>query len=112
MNKDPIIEALADARLNIELRYNTRDTFGYALKSTFCQINGQPKMIFKCPKTDDGTKKSQRGRVTVSEEFVVQDGYEHLEPVPGDILREIWRDGRWLSRNSLATIRMRARGER
>ena len=46
-------------------QYNTRDTFGFALKSTSATINGVEKAIFKDPKTDDGTKKSQKGRVSV-----------------------------------------------
>ena len=37
-------------------QYNTRDTFGFALKSTLCVINGEEKQIFKNPKTDDGTR--------------------------------------------------------
>lgn len=46
-------------------QYNTRDTLGFALKSTLCVINGEEKFIYKDPKTDDGTKKSQRGAVRV-----------------------------------------------
>lgn len=48
-------------------QYNTRDTFGYALKSTMCVINGEEVPIFKDPKTDDGIKKSQKGIVKVYE---------------------------------------------
>src|SRR5690606_3470709 len=46
-------------------QYNTRDTFGFALKSTYAIINGEEKLIYKDPKTDDGTKRSQRGLVHV-----------------------------------------------
>jgi nicotinamide phosphoribosyltransferase len=46
-------------------QYNTRDTFGFAMKSTYCEINGNPKNIFKDPKTDSGIKKSRRGLVKV-----------------------------------------------
>lgn len=45
---------------------NTRDQFGFALKSTYAVINGKEKMIFKNPKTDkDNFKKSQTGKVVV-----------------------------------------------
>ena len=44
-------------------QYNTRDTFGFALKSTLCVIDGDEIQIFKDPVTDDGIKKSQKGAV-------------------------------------------------
>lgn len=47
---------------------NTRDTFGFAMKATYAVVNGEERMLFKDPKTDDGTKKSQRGRVVVFRE--------------------------------------------
>lgn len=46
-------------------QYNTRDTFGFALKSTHAKIDGVEHNIFKDPATDDGTKKSATGRVAV-----------------------------------------------
>ena len=46
-------------------QYNTRDTFMFALKSTWVQVNGVERQIFKDPITDDGTKKSLKGRVVV-----------------------------------------------
>ena len=45
--------------------YNTRDTFGFAVKSTYSIVNGEERFLFKDPKTDDGTKRSQRGMVAV-----------------------------------------------
>lgn len=44
---------------------NTRDTFGFAVKSTYSIVNGEERFLFKDPKTDDGTKRSQRGMVAV-----------------------------------------------
>lgn len=44
---------------------NTRDTFGFAMKSTYAKINGEEKKIYKDPITDDGIKKSQKGMVVV-----------------------------------------------
>lgn len=59
-------------------QFNTRDTFGFALKSSFVIIDGEEKQIFKAPKTDtDGFKKSLKGRAVVLEsdgELIVKDG--------------------------------------
>lgn len=46
-------------------QYNTRDTFGWAMKSTYCEINGIGRAITKDPITDDGTKKSHSGILKV-----------------------------------------------
>lgn len=43
----------------------TRDTLGWAMKATYCQINGQGRAITKDPITDDGTKKSASGLLKV-----------------------------------------------
>lgn len=91
-------------------QYNTRDTFGYALKSTLCVINGQEKQIFKDPKTDDGTKKSQKGRVVVLKEgntYVVKDGLGLNDVVQGDLLREIYRNGKLLVDEKFSDVRAR-----
>lgn len=49
-------------------QYHTRDTFGFAVKATYAVVNGEERFLFKDPKTDDGTKRSQRGRVNVKME--------------------------------------------
>lgn len=46
-------------------QYTTRDTFGFAIKATYAEVNGEPREIFKTPKTDDGTKNSAKGLVAV-----------------------------------------------
>lgn len=46
-------------------QYNTRDTLGWAMKSTYAEINGQGYPITKDPITDDGTKKSHSGLLKV-----------------------------------------------
>jgi nicotinamide phosphoribosyltransferase len=91
-------------------QYNTRDTFGYALKSTMCVINGQEKQIFKDPKTDNGIKKSQKGRVVVLKDgksFKFVDGFSLQDNVAGDQLVEVFRDGKLLVDESFAEIRAR-----
>jgi nicotinamide phosphoribosyltransferase len=49
-------------------QHNTRDTFGFALKSTYAKINGEEKFLFKDPITDSGVKKSQTGMVIVTQD--------------------------------------------
>lgn len=91
-------------------QYNTRDTFGYALKSTLCVINGEEKQIFKNPKTDDGTKKSQKGRVAVVKDgfgYTVMDGLSLQDTIKGDMLREVFRDGKLLIDENFSDIRAR-----
>lgn len=45
---------------------NTRDTFGFALKTTYGKVSDNELLLYKDPITDDGTKKSQKGRVIVT----------------------------------------------
>jgi nicotinamide phosphoribosyltransferase len=45
--------------------YVTRDTFGFAMKATYGEVDGCGRDIFKDPKTDDGTKKSAKGLMQV-----------------------------------------------
>lgn len=46
-------------------QYNTRDTFGWAMKATYAEINGVGRSITKNPITDNGTKKSHSGILKV-----------------------------------------------
>lgn len=50
-------------------QYNTRDTFGSAIKATYCEVEKdgviEKRNIFKDPITDDGTKKSATGLLAV-----------------------------------------------
>jgi len=47
-------------------QYITRDTFGMAIKATFGVVNGEERELFKDPKTDNGIKKSAKGRIRVA----------------------------------------------
>ena len=93
-------------------QYNTRDTFGFALKSTLCVINGEEKQIFKDPKTDSGMKKSQRGRVVVvsvgtdNQRIIYIDELAEDHPF-NDQLIEVFRDGKLLVKYAFADIRAR-----
>lgn len=87
-------------------QYQTRDTFGFAMKSTNAVIKGEDKAIFKDPKTDSGLKKSLKGRIVVIKspedgKLIALDDSE-----PGkradvreagnlDLLQTVWVDGRF-----------------
>jgi nicotinamide phosphoribosyltransferase len=94
-------------------QYNTRDTFGFAMKATYAVVNGEERLLFKDPKTDDGTKKSQRGRVAVIEdgyndEIMVVDGLnkeQHYEYRNYDLLETVFKDGKLVRDESLSQIR-------
>jgi nicotinamide phosphoribosyltransferase len=90
-------------------QYNTRDTFGFAMKATYGEVNGQGRAIFKDPITDDGTKKSAKGLMKI----VNEDGkYQLIDQATWDQeksgeLKEVFRDGKLLIDQSLSEIRSR-----
>jgi len=91
-------------------QYNTRDTFGWALKSTLVVIDGKEVPIFKDPKTDDGIKKSQKGRVVVLKDgnsFKHLDGFNLNDAIQGDQLKDVFRDGKLLVDHTFNEIRTR-----
>lgn len=92
-------------------QYNTRDTLGFAIKSTACIVEGVEKQIFKDPKTDDGTKKSQKGRVAVFKKddgtIFFQDGLSLADNIENDLLQPIFKDGKLVKEETFDTIRKR-----
>jgi len=93
--------------------YNTRDTFGFAQKSTYAVKGGQEVFLYKDPITDDGLKKSQKGlvyvldlegNITYKDEFNIQ---EHEKLQPFGLLRPIFKNGELLVDENLAEIRKR-----
>lgn len=48
-------------------QYNTRDTFGFAMKATYGEVDGEGRELFKDPITDDGLKKSAKGLLKVQD---------------------------------------------
>lgn len=117
--QEQIYERLADkgfATTNIVLgvgsftyQMNTRDTLGFAAKGAWFCTEDAEYDIYKDPVTDDGTKKSLKGRVAVIE---TEDGLKVLtqcteaEENTG-LLATIYEDGKFSNQTSLSEIRER-----
>lgn len=93
-------------------QYVTRDTFGFAMKATYGEVNGQGRAIFKDPKTDDGAKRSARGLLRVDRnetgELVLKDNCTWEEAKGGELER-VFRDGALVKEQSLREIRRMVR---
>ncbi len=89
--------------------YVTRDTFGFAMKATYGEVNGEGRNIFKDPKTDDGTKKSAKGLLAVHEvngELKLKDECTWEEEKQG-LLKTVFENGKIVNEQSLSEIRSR-----
>ncbi|WP_417352575.1 nicotinate phosphoribosyltransferase [Flavobacterium alkalisoli] len=92
-------------------QYNTRDTFGFAMKATYGEVKGEGREIFKDPITDDGTKKSAKGLMKidlVNGRYILRDQVSREEEKTGE-LKEVFRDGKLLKENTLVEIRERVK---
>jgi nicotinamide phosphoribosyltransferase len=104
-------------------QYNTRDTFGFAMKATYVEIdvpefgelldqNLNTKIvgreIFKDPITDDGTKKSATGLLHVTKDN--ENGYMLVDKVSWETegkgeLQTIYKDGKFYNETTLTNIK-------
>lgn len=109
------LEAKGFAATNIVLgfgsftyQYKSRDSLGFAMKATWCQINGEPHDIFKQPKTDSGTKNSLRGLIYVGIDsrgrYYAEDGVSREREQQGE-LKTVFEDGRLLKDWTLTEVR-------
>ncbi len=110
------LEAKGFASTNVVLgigsftyQYNTRDTFGFAMKATYVEVEGEGREIFKDPITDDGTKKSATGLLSVHNhdgEYVLVDRctWEGEEVTS---LQTIYKNGEFHNTTTLSEIRER-----
>lgn len=85
-------------------QYNTRDTFGFAMKSTYGEIDGKGVNIYKKPKTDKGIKNSAKGLLHVDNdnkltECVTWDKEET------SCLETVFKNGKIVKDQSLEEIR-------
>jgi len=125
------LEAKGFASTNIVLgvgsftyQYNTRDTLGFAAKGAWFEVEenflATPESvewgvrtvgydIYKDPVTDDGTKKSLKGRCAVhieNGEYVVKIQCNE-EKEKGGVLQTIYEDGKFYNQTTLTEIRER-----
>jgi nicotinamide phosphoribosyltransferase len=94
-------------------QYVTRDTFGFAVKATYGEVNGVGRAIFKDPKTDNGGKKSARGLLRVDEvngKLVLTDNCT-WEQANGGLLQTVFKDGKMLKMCKLSEIRERLKSK-
>jgi len=90
-------------------QYLTRDTFGFAMKATWGQVEGENREIFKDPVTDKGDKKSAKGLLRVEKSatgFKLFDQQSKEQEQRGE-LQTIFKDGRLVKRVSFDEIRER-----
>ena len=96
-------------------QYNTRDTFGFAMKATWGEVNGEGRALFKEPKTDNGLKRSARGLLRVERdalgELQLYDG-QTLEQEQQGELKTRFLDGKLYGYASLSQIRVRLAAQR
>lgn len=113
-------------------QYNTRDTFGFAVKATYGEVKNcirnchkmdartdcdnsciEAREIFKDPITDDGTKKSKKGLLCVdyssdvkgqNKDLVVWDQCSKEDEGEG-LLTTVFKDGKLIKETSLEEIR-------
>jgi nicotinamide phosphoribosyltransferase len=88
-------------------QYNTRDTFGTAMKATYVVVDGEGREIFKNPITDDGTKKSATGLLQVKREngkYILYDKVTWEQEKDSE-LQTVFKDGVVVKEFTLAEIR-------
>lgn len=92
-------------------QYNTRDTFGSAMKATWAEVDGAGVNLLKDPVTDDGTKKSATGRLAVlykakafgGQMFLVERADKFAEM--NSLLQPVWEDGEFIKRQTFSDVR-------
>ncbi len=88
-------------------QYNTRDTFGTAMKATHVIIGEELSDIFKSPITDDGTKNSATGLLRVEKGkngYILKEKVTPAEESGGE-LKIVFENGKMIRAQTLAEIR-------
>jgi nicotinamide phosphoribosyltransferase len=91
--------------------YQTRDTYGFAMKATAVVRDGAITAIYKDPVTDDGMKKSLKGIPLV---MLTQSGFHVIEGImplmldsSKNAMKKVFEDGALLIEEKFETIRER-----
>jgi nicotinamide phosphoribosyltransferase len=89
-------------------QFNTRDTYGFAMKATYGEVNHVGREIFKDPVTDDGGKKSLKGLIRVIQsptgEIHAQDQVTPEEERTG-LLKTVYKNGLFVEVYTLDEIK-------
>ncbi len=86
---------------------NTRDTLGFAAKGAWFECDGEGYEIYKDPITDDGTKRSLKGLVQVTEIDGVYAAFTQCTPTAEakGKLQVIYQDGKFKNQTTLSEVR-------
>lgn len=88
-------------------QHKTRDTFGFAMKATWAQIDGKGIDIYKKPATDDGEKFSAKGKLCVNSEngklYLKNQADKQEEEC--SLLKTVWKDGKFIKKYTFEEIR-------
>ena len=89
-------------------QYNTRDTFGSAVKATWAEVDGVGYDLQKDPVTDSGLKKSAKGRLAVQRDetgelYLVEQATPEQEAVSE--LKTVWKDGEFVVWQDFVNVR-------
>lgn len=90
--------------------YVTRDTYGFAMKATYGEVDGIGREIYKSPKTDSGLKKSAKGLLKVDYDVNGKITlYDQVTPEQEQtgLLRDVFEDGKLLVNETFEIIRNR-----
>lgn len=87
---------------------NTRDTFGSAIKATWTEVDGIGYDLQKDPITDDGLKKSAKGRLAVQRDeagelYLIEQATPEQEAASE--LKTVWKDGEFVRHQTFAEVR-------
>ena len=88
-------------------QFNTRDTFGMAIKATYGVVNGESIQVYKDPVSDDGMKKSAKGLIKVNLKngiYSYEDCVTPEQEKEGE-LKTVFLNGKLLKDWTLAEIR-------
>lgn len=89
------------------LQQHNRDDLGFALKATYCEVNGEKRSIVKWPMTDKG-KRSHQGKIALR---IDTDGryytVDNLEDDSDSLLKTVFLDGKLVNEQSFNEIRER-----
>ena len=92
------------------LQGHNRDTFNFAIKATYAEVNGEKRNLQKKPKTD-AAKNSAKGRLALLKddagEYFTKQEISETEENQTTLLKTVYEDGKLLIDYSLAEIRQK-----